>query len=164
MDAKSLRPAPFGFPPSVELPRPDPAAIMRELLESRGRRARCCDMDEGVGKFLSTYCGSWSDCCKMLTARASRPNTSDMASESTSLTRYVHLLTGRPASEATGRDWLGALAALVRERIGEQWARSAEAPRPADVKRVCYLSMEFLPGCLLAHALRSFGLDETCRR
>jgi glycogen phosphorylase len=87
-----------------------------------------------------------------------------MEAESKSLAAYVRFLAGRPPAAATPQDWLHALAALVRERVGEQWAKSAEVARSPGIKRVCYLSMEFLPGRLLIHSLQRLGLYETCRR
>ena len=79
------------------------------------------------------------------------------------LLRYVRSLTGRPPKAASPRQWLAALAALVRERIGEQWSRGTGASRELGGKCVYYLSMEFLPGRLLIHALRNLDLYESCR-
>jgi len=85
-------------------------------------------------------------------------------SDSLSLIRNVRSLTGRPPEAASPRQWLRAMAGLVREHIGAHWADGARARRAAGERRVYYLSMEFLPGRLLVQALRNFGLYESCRR
>jgi len=79
------------------------------------------------------------------------------------LLKYVRSSTGRPPKAAGPRQWLAALVALVRERIGEQWSRSIGAEAERRGKCVYYLSMEFLPGRLLIHALRNLDLYESCR-
>jgi hypothetical protein len=42
--------------------------------------------------------------------------------------------------------------------------RAISTDQAWGVKRVCYLSMEFLPGRVLVHALMNLGLYESCRR
>jgi len=100
---------------------------------------------------------------KILTVDAAAQTMRTMLGEAVSLERYIRSLTGRPLEAATQQDWLAAIAALVRAQIAERWATSAEVPRPIGVKRICYLSMEFLPGRLLVHALQNLGLHESCR-
>ena len=87
-----------------------------------------------------------------------------MPVEPLSLARYVRSLTGRPPHAASPEDWLAAIAAAVREHITTQWHGTGRPLRTAGVKRVCYLSMEFLPGRVLMHALMNLGLHESCRR
>ncbi len=87
-----------------------------------------------------------------------------MLNEALSLARYVRSLTGRPADAARPEDWLAAIAAAVRERVSAQSLDTGRAFRAAGVKRVCYLSMEFLPGRVLVHALMNLGLYHSCRR
>ena len=100
---------------------------------------------------------------KILTADTATETIHTMQGKANSLERHIRSLTGRRPEAATEQDWLAAIAALVRARIGERWATSAEVPRPTSVKRICYLSMEFLPGRLLVHALQNLGLHESCR-
>ncbi len=85
-------------------------------------------------------------------------------SDQTSLLRHLRSSSGRPDWAATPQDWLSAIVALVRELVTEQWVNRAESPRPAGARRVCYLSMEFLPGRLLVYTLQKLGLYESCRR
>ena len=87
-----------------------------------------------------------------------------MKPDSLTLIRNVRCLTGRPPEAASPRQWLRAMAGLVREHAGAHWADGALARRHAGERRIYYLSMEFLPGRLLLQALRNFGLYESCRR
>ena len=86
-----------------------------------------------------------------------------MLSDLPPLARYVRSLTGRPPEAASPQQWLAALAALIRDRIAEQWSNGADGSHDAGAKRIYYLSMEFLPGRLLVHALQNLGLYEGCR-
>jgi glycogen phosphorylase len=79
------------------------------------------------------------------------------------LARFLRSLTGRPPHAASADQWLAAIAAVVREHVAAQWPSAANAPGGSG-KRVCYLSMEFLPGRVLVHALMNLGLYESCRR
>src|SRR5260370_24138806 len=78
----------------------------------------------------------------------------------------------RDQYNATGLDSYHALAFAVRDRIMERWFATQDAYYRQDVKRVYYLSLEFLLGRLLvsniinlgaedayADAVRSLGLD-----
>ncbi len=70
---------------------------------------------------------------------------------------------GKDTRAAKERDWLWATAAVVRDRLVERWIETARRYDRDDVKRVYYLSMEFLLGRLLTDALRNIGLFEVCR-
>ena len=87
-----------------------------------------------------------------------------MRTEPLSLARYVRSLTGRPPHAARPEDWLAAIAAAVREHVTAQGLGTGRLLRAVGVKRVCYLSMEFLPGRVLVHALMNLGLYESCRQ
>jgi glycogen phosphorylase len=100
----------------------------------------------------------------MLTILPMNEMISSMSVESLSLTRYVRSLTGRAPQAARPEDWLAAIAAAVREHVTTQWAGTGRHLRPAGGKRVYYLSMEFLPGRVLLHALMNLGLYDNCRR
>src|SRR5579864_5908227 len=100
----------------------------------------------------------------MLTIQAMNEMISSMPIEPLSLARYVRSLTGRPADAARPEDWLAAIAAALREHVMTQWGATGRQLRPAGSKRVYYLSMEFLPGRVLLHAMMNLGLVESCRR
>ena len=66
---------------------------------------------------------------------------------------------GKPLAGATRRDIYDALALAVREELTERWIATCNRVARARVKRVCYLSMEFLLGRSLINALSSFEGD-----
>lgn len=69
---------------------------------------------------------------------------------------------GKDVRAATQRDWLFAVFHAVRDRVMDRWRESLNAALDQDAKRVYYLSMEYLPGRLLANALLALGIyDET---
>lgn len=72
---------------------------------------------------------------------------------------------GKSVAGATQRDFYDALAIAVREELAERWIATRTRVAHAHVKRVCYLSMEFLLGRSLINALSSFedGLIDEVR-
>jgi starch phosphorylase len=72
---------------------------------------------------------------------------------------------GKSAEDATCRDFYDALTIAVREELAERWVATCNRVAHAHVKRVCYLSMEFLLGRSLVNALSSFedGLIDEVR-
>lgn len=72
---------------------------------------------------------------------------------------------GKPLAGATRRDIYDALTIAIREELAERWIATGTRVKRARVKRVCYLSMEFLLGRSLINALSSFedGLLEEVR-
>jgi len=69
---------------------------------------------------------------------------------------------GKDAEVAAPRDWFYALSLAVRDLLIARWMETTRAQYRADVKRVYYLSMEFLPGRALTNALIALDLYETC--
>lgn len=72
---------------------------------------------------------------------------------------------GKPLAGASRRDIYDALTIAIREELAERWIATGTRVKRARVKRVCYLSMEFLLGRGLINALSSFddGLLEEVR-
>jgi starch phosphorylase len=72
---------------------------------------------------------------------------------------------GKSVEDATCRDFYDALSIAVREELSERWVATCNRVAHARVKRVCYLSMEFLLGRSLVNALSSFddGLIDEVR-
>lgn len=60
---------------------------------------------------------------------------------------------GHDPSTATRRDIYDALVLAVREELTDQWLATWRRARAAKIKRVCYLSVEFLLGRSLINAL-----------
>jgi starch phosphorylase len=69
------------------------------------------------------------------------------------LTRVI----GRDPAAATSRDMYDALSIAVREELTLRWLSTQKRVALTRAKRVCYLSVEYLPGNSLMNALHSFG-------
>jgi len=63
---------------------------------------------------------------------------------------------------ATTRDWYLALAMTLRDELAVGWIETKQRHYSEDVKRVYYLSLEFLIGRSLLNALNNLGLMESC--
>jgi starch phosphorylase len=69
---------------------------------------------------------------------------------------------GTSPAHATDHDWFVATALAVRDRAMDRWMAS-KGQDQAVRKQVCYLSLEFLIGRLLADTLNNLRLTETAR-
>lgn len=72
---------------------------------------------------------------------------------------HVTYTLARDRSTATSRDVYVSTAWSVRDQLAERWAATQAAYRRDDVKRVYYLSLEFLMGRTLGNALLNLGLE-----
>jgi glycogen phosphorylase len=72
---------------------------------------------------------------------------------------------GKSPESATARDIYDALSLAVREELTLRWLATQRRVANAHVKRVCYFSVEYLPGRSLLNALSSFegGLVQEAR-
>jgi len=73
----------------------------------------------------------------------------------------LHKLTyaiGKDPAHATHYDWRVALSMAVRDQIVDPWFGATRAGYDGQMKRVYYLSMEFLIGRLLQDAITNLGL------
>ncbi len=66
---------------------------------------------------------------------------------------------GKDSETATQRDIYDALSLAVREELSARWLSTQRRVSQADVKRVCYLSVEYLLGRSLINALASLDGD-----
>jgi starch phosphorylase len=66
---------------------------------------------------------------------------------------------GKTPDQATGRDIFDALSLAVHEELMVRWLATQRRVAHAHVKRVCYLSVEYLPGRSLLNALYSLDGD-----
>jgi glycogen phosphorylase len=66
---------------------------------------------------------------------------------------------GKNPDQATARDIYDALSLAVREELTLRWLATQRRVANAHVKRVCYLSVEYLPGRSLMNALYSLEGD-----
>jgi starch phosphorylase len=67
---------------------------------------------------------------------------------------------GKNSVAASQRDWFLAVAFATRDIIVERWIESTNATYADDRKRVYYLSLEFLIGRMLFHAMTNLGVVE----
>ena len=65
---------------------------------------------------------------------------------------------------ATTRDRYYAFALAVRDRLIERWIPTQQTHHTRQVKRVYYLSLEFLIGRSLEHNVMNLRLEEACRQ
>jgi starch phosphorylase len=71
---------------------------------------------------------------------------------------------GKDLHTATQRDWLFAVFHVVRDRIMNCWRESLAQAEDQDVKRVYYLSMEFLTGRALTNAMLAADIYEPVKQ
>jgi len=71
---------------------------------------------------------------------------------------------GKDPRSATQRDWLFAVFHAVRDRMMDCWRQSLTKAEDQDVKRVSYLSMEFLTGRVLTNALLAADIYEPIKQ
>ncbi len=65
---------------------------------------------------------------------------------------------------STALDRFFALALTVRDRLSYRWAKTKEVYNSADVKRVYYLSAEFLLGRSLGNNLMALGIYDSAKK
>lgn len=78
------------------------------------------------------------------------------------LTFMVHSVGATPAM-ATKRDWLYAMAGLVRGVLSEHYVAGAQRQRSQDARQIYYLSLEFLTGRSLMKNLHDLGMVDRAR-
>jgi glycogen phosphorylase len=70
---------------------------------------------------------------------------------------------GKDSRTASKRDWFAALAGAVRDRVVDRWIETSRRYHSNDVKRVYYMSLEFLIGRLLRDSMSNLGVLQECR-
>jgi starch phosphorylase len=84
----------------------------------------------------------------------------DIESIKTCFTDHLAYSLAKHRYTATQRDFYDSLALTVRDRLIDKWIKTQETYYRTDVKRVYYLSMEYLIGRLLSDAINNLGLCE----
>jgi starch phosphorylase len=77
--------------------------------------------------------------------------------------RHLRRTLAKDHFTATDRDRYFALALTVRDRLIDQWIATQQTHHSKNVKRIYYLSLEFLIGRLLGNNVINLNLEETCR-
>ncbi|MDZ7750382.1 MAG: glycogen/starch/alpha-glucan phosphorylase [Gammaproteobacteria bacterium] len=73
-------------------------------------------------------------------------------------------LQARRLDVAEPHDLFKAAAYTVRDRMLERWIRTSKAYKRGDVRTVCYLSAEYLPGPHLGNNLINLGIVDSARQ
>ena len=77
--------------------------------------------------------------------------------------RHLRYTLARDRYTATDRDRYYALARAVRDRLIERWMATQQTHHKQNVKRIYYLSLEFLIGRLLGSNVMNLQMEDTCR-
>ncbi|TAN50442.1 MAG: glycogen/starch/alpha-glucan phosphorylase [Rhodospirillales bacterium] len=95
---------------------------------------------------------------------ASEPPAKEVDSFKRRLLEHLVHTVGKDQVTTTGRDWYNALARTVRDLLVEMWMDSTRSTYRGDVKRVYYLSLEFLIGRSLMNNLLNTGFLDIARK
>ena len=77
-----------------------------------------------------------------------------------SLANRLEYSVGKDHYTATLRDWYHTCAYVIRDRLIERWMETMRTYYREDVKRVYYLSLEFMIGRTLSNSAVSLGINE----
>ncbi len=88
---------------------------------------------------------------------------SDTQSLKTEIRQHFHQSLGREFSDTTANYLYSALAMTVRNRLMNCWRETRNQVLAGDMKRTCYLSLEFLMGRTLSNALLNLELADNVR-
>ena len=84
----------------------------------------------------------------------------DVESLKTCFTDHLAYSLAKHRYTTTQRDFYDSLALTVRDRLIDKWIKTQETYYRTGVKRIYYLSMEYLIGRLLSDAINNLGLTE----
>jgi starch phosphorylase len=89
----------------------------------------------------------------------------DMSRESIkrSIAQHVEYTLGKDEFSVTKRDFFKSLALAVRDRLFDRWNQTQQKYHLGDVRRVYYLSLEYLVGRLLSDSLINLGIHDAAR-
>jgi starch phosphorylase len=101
---------------------------------------------------------------KEASAGTSEPPAKEVDSFKRRLLEHLVHTVGKDQVTTTSRDWYFALARSVRDLLVEMWMDSTRSSYHGDVKRVYYLSLEFLIGRSLMNNLLNTGFQDIARK
>jgi starch phosphorylase len=76
---------------------------------------------------------------------------------------HIRFTLAKPRARLRKRDWYSATAFAVRDLLVDRMLATRGRVERSDIKRVYYLSLEFLIGRSLENNLHNLGIIETCR-
>ena len=77
--------------------------------------------------------------------------------------RHLHFTLVKDRTNASNLDFFHALALTVRDYLSGRWIRTFQHYYREDVKRVCYLSLEFYMGRTLTNTMINLGIRDVCQ-
>jgi glycogen phosphorylase len=80
-----------------------------------------------------------------------------------SILRHIHYTLARPEGPAVPRELFKPVSLAIRDLLIDGLLKTEQRYRDQNVKRLCYLSMEFLMGRWLSDNLCNLRLNEPCR-
>ncbi|MEO5574112.1 MAG: glycogen/starch/alpha-glucan phosphorylase [Gammaproteobacteria bacterium] len=86
----------------------------------------------------------------------------DVESIKRSLANHLEYSAGQDLISARDQDWFNVVAYTVRDRLVDRWMETMRTYYREDVKRIYYLSLEFLMGRTLTNSLLSMGFVDEC--
>ena len=89
---------------------------------------------------------------------------SDPESLKAEIRQHFHQSLGREFGDTTANYLYTALAMTVRDRLMNRWRETRNQTLAQDLKRTCYLSLEFLMGRTLSNALLNLELTDNVRK
>lgn len=81
-----------------------------------------------------------------------------------SILEHLHFTLGKDKYTASKRDLYNCVAFAIRDQLIGRWIKTQQQYYDADVKRVYYLSLEFLMGQSLQNSLVNLGLYDSCKK
>ena len=100
-----------------------------------------------------------------MTDTSSHPSTQDIAeSFKHSITNHLRVTLGAFVETASENDWFVATSLAVRDRVMDRATQSRTKHRELGVRRVHYLSLEYLMGRLLENNLRNSGTYDAAKQ
>ena len=96
-------------------------------------------------------------------ARLAEVKEAQMSALRTNFERHLRCTLAKDRYSATDRDRYYALALAVRDQLVERWIATQQAHHKRNVKRVYYLSLEFLIGRMMGNNVINLKMEDICR-
>ena len=87
----------------------------------------------------------------------------DAAALRSSILNHLRYTLAKDEFTVTKRDYFQSLVFAIRDRLIDEWSETQQRYYNQDLKRVYYLSIEFLPGRLLSDSVNNLHLEAVAR-